>query len=154
MPPKNSNKEVDESLLQIFADKLQENKDQQDVRHEAIAESLCVITDKLEGMNFPPSSPPQHPDPPNMASSSNLTNPNQIHNPPFPILIIPQLSPSNTATQIPTSYPQFSLTHVPPFFNPPYAYTHPTMGLIPNPPTQPRPPKLQLIPFDGSEPLD
>ncbi|KAF1884194.1 hypothetical protein Lal_00035261 [Lupinus albus] len=61
MPPKAVSKEVDESLFQIFANKLKENQDQQDSRHEAIAEALRNITDKLSTITIPP---PQPPDPP------------------------------------------------------------------------------------------
>ncbi|KAF1885575.1 hypothetical protein Lal_00039407 [Lupinus albus] len=50
MHPKAANKDLDENILQIFAEKLQENKDQQDARHEAIADALRSITDKLAGL--------------------------------------------------------------------------------------------------------
>ncbi|KAF1866235.1 hypothetical protein Lal_00024234 [Lupinus albus] len=33
MPPKNVNKDMDDTMLQLFAEKLQEHKDQQDARH-------------------------------------------------------------------------------------------------------------------------
>ncbi|KAF1865782.1 hypothetical protein Lal_00021783 [Lupinus albus] len=47
MPPKGANKDLDENILQIFAEKLHENKEQQDARHEAIDEALRSITEKL-----------------------------------------------------------------------------------------------------------
>ncbi|KAF1870520.1 hypothetical protein Lal_00003726 [Lupinus albus] len=65
MPPKNANKDMDDTMLQLFAEKLQEHKDQQDERHE-------VITDKLAGMS---TLPPQPPDPPSIPSYSHITNP-------------------------------------------------------------------------------
>lgn len=146
MPPKAAIKELDENLLQIFAEKLQENRDQQDARHETITEALRSITDKLAGMT--PLNPPP-PEPPNVASSSNITNPNLVSTPTPPTQNNhpPLISPSNTPPHI----PPFIQTLVPPFFNPHHPYNRPNM--FPQP-TIPWPPKLQLIPFDGSELLD
>ncbi|KAF1878093.1 hypothetical protein Lal_00022752 [Lupinus albus] len=76
MPPKATSKDVEENLLQLLTDKLKENQEQQDSRHEAIAEALRSITEKLAGMNNPP---PQPPEPPhltqNQPGSSSISNP-------------------------------------------------------------------------------
>ncbi|KAF1866284.1 hypothetical protein Lal_00024288 [Lupinus albus] len=103
MPPKNSNKEIDESLLQIFAHKLQENKEQQDARHDAISKALRAIKDKLAGMN---TTPPQPPDPPAMASSPTLLTPisQPIHSFPHHNHKLHHLTiPTSVPTLVPTN---------------------------------------------------
>ncbi|KAF1881937.1 hypothetical protein Lal_00038581 [Lupinus albus] len=47
MPPKNSQKELDEPLTQILIDKLKENQEQQDARHAAITTVMHTITERL-----------------------------------------------------------------------------------------------------------
>ncbi|KAF1874012.1 hypothetical protein Lal_00041453 [Lupinus albus] len=44
MPLKVASKDMDDNLLQIFADKLKENQVHQDSKHEAIADALHSIT--------------------------------------------------------------------------------------------------------------
>ncbi|CAL0327789.1 unnamed protein product [Lupinus luteus] len=84
MPTKAANKELDESLLQTFTDKLQENRDKQEARHEIITEALRSITDQLAGMN---TFPPQPPDPLlrfylSHDPSNPILNPNNLELPP------------------------------------------------------------------------
>ncbi|KAF1894597.1 hypothetical protein Lal_00031417 [Lupinus albus] len=64
MPPKAASKDVDENLLQLLTDKLKENQEQQDSRHEAIVEALRSISEKLAGMDAPPPQTPEPPHPP------------------------------------------------------------------------------------------
>ncbi|XP_019450597.1 PREDICTED: uncharacterized protein LOC109352871 [Lupinus angustifolius] len=145
MPPKTTSKDIDESLLQIFADKLKEQQEQQDSRHETITEALHTITEKLANIS---TLPPQPPDPPqpssNQPESSNVSHPN----PTAPVPPIPPHQPS------PTHFPNYPHSPVSPFFTPNNPYIRRNFPYMPPPTTQPRPPKLQLTPFDGSEPLD
>ncbi|KAF1862582.1 hypothetical protein Lal_00014122 [Lupinus albus] len=138
MPPKTSSKDVDETMLQIFLDKLQEHKEQQDAMHEVITNALRSIIDKLAGIS---TLPPQLPDPQSIPSSSHLTNPNpqsptgqQPYIPPFPI-----------PSPLPTAYPH--LTH---------KFTHPPITPIYDPTSTLKfQTQLTLLnPFDGSELLD
>ncbi|XP_019459949.1 PREDICTED: uncharacterized protein LOC109359708 [Lupinus angustifolius] len=82
MPPKTTNKDADDTLVQILTDKLKEQQEQQDSRHESIAEALRCITEKLAGMN---TIPPQPPEPPHLSltqpGSSHVSNPNPNLNP-------------------------------------------------------------------------
>ncbi|XP_019423050.1 PREDICTED: uncharacterized protein LOC109332520 [Lupinus angustifolius] len=132
MPPKTTQKEQDEPLPHLFLEKFKEHQEQQGARHDAITNALHSITDQLADIRM--ATPVSH-DPPHLASLPN--------------------SSSHTPTQIPPPFHASSSTqHTPPPFHiPPSTYPpHSFPQIIPNP--QPRPPKLQLIPFNGSEPLD
>ncbi|OIW21098.1 hypothetical protein TanjilG_29231 [Lupinus angustifolius] len=74
MPPKTSQKELDEALTQLFINKLKENQEQQDACHAAITIVLHNITERLANIRFVPVLP-QDP-PPDLLSeafASHLT---------------------------------------------------------------------------------
>ncbi|XP_019450613.1 PREDICTED: uncharacterized protein LOC109352884 [Lupinus angustifolius] len=133
MPPKNSLKEPDDSVSHLLMEKLRENQEQQDARHAAITTVLHNITDKLAEIRFIPF-------PPAPPMGSSIQFPSQTtHLSPHGNSSPPQQSPSSTSHPPPQHpHPHFASTSVQPPFHQ----------------SQPRPPKLQLLPFDGSEPLD
>ncbi|XP_019439022.1 PREDICTED: extensin-like [Lupinus angustifolius] len=114
MPPKTAAKELDDTLLQLFA-------------HNTTPQPL---------------DPPQQPSAQPGSSSISNSNPTSVIPP------IPNLPPS------PAFFPNYTPSPVSPFFTPHNPYGSPVLTPMTTPNPQPRPPKLQLIHFDGSEPLD
>lgn len=181
MPPKpqsTTSKEVDEAVQQV-SDKLGTLQSQilelqavQDTRYENLQTLMHNLLEQFSNLNTPP---------PNPTSTMTIPTPTLVLDaqPPLPPRIGTFPTSGPPRNQLPTplpnpsifpqhhpfpSFPPYSIDNphmeprsdnmAPPFFQSPNHSSnfHPAMPSTPNPTI--RPPKLQLIPFDGQDPLD
>ncbi|CAL0329649.1 unnamed protein product [Lupinus luteus] len=134
MPPKTTQKDPKEFVSPLLIEKLRENQELQDARHAKITTVLHNITERLADIRYVPPIPPD----PLQGSPTNVFSSHLTHNSQNP-----SINPPNTP-------------------HPPLVYTTPQLcshsPFPPQPPqphtrSPPIPPKLQLTPFNGSNPL-
>ncbi|XP_019435855.1 PREDICTED: early nodulin-75-like [Lupinus angustifolius] len=136
MPPKITQKDPEDTVSQLLIEKLRENQELQDAKHATITTILHNITERLADIRFVPPIPPD----PLQGSPINVTSSHITHN-----SHSPPINPPNT------QHPH------PPLYTSPQQYPHspsPPTHSQPYNPSHPRPPKLQLTPFDGSNLLE